>query len=45
MTTITTIQSSINKAAAAKAAAKLIADKYPELLKEPTLSQFVKLLT
>lgn len=44
MTTITTIQASINKANAAKEAAKLIADKYPELLSEPTLKQFVKLL-
>jgi hypothetical protein len=45
MTTLEIIQSAQRKAASAKAAAKLLQEKYPELLKsEPDIQTFVKLL-
>jgi len=43
--TLSIVQSSINKANAAKDAAKAIAEKYPELLRDPAICEFVKLLT
>jgi hypothetical protein len=45
MTNLTTIQSSINKANSAKEAARIIQQKYPQLLEDPAIQEFVKLLT
>jgi hypothetical protein len=44
MTNLKTIQASINKANSAKQAARIIQRKYPELLKDPAIQEFVKLL-
>jgi hypothetical protein len=45
MTTLEIIKKSLNKFNAAKAAAMLLQEKYPELLKEPIIQDFVRLLT
>jgi hypothetical protein len=44
MSNLAAIKASIDKANAAKDAAKAIAEKYPELLQDPAISEFVKLL-
>ena len=44
MSNLAAIKASIDKANAAKDAAKAIAEKYPELLRDPAISEFVKLL-
>jgi hypothetical protein len=44
MSNLAAIKASIDKANAAKQAAKIIAEKYPELLQDQTISEFVELL-
>ena len=45
MSNLAAIKASIDKANSAKQAAKIIAEKYPELLQDPAICEFVKLLT